>query len=308
MTGPNPFHGLLAYPITPLTPDDAPDLDTLARLVRGAASAGVDAVTVLASSGAGVTFDPAERAAVVRTAVESAASGDRPLPVHVAVSGASTRDVVRHARAAQEGGASGVVLAPFSYLPLVDAEVIGLFRAVADAVDVPVCFYNKPLQTGYDVSPDVLSQLATTARVLALKDPAVLPGRSGARLDELRAALGEHRMSLGLSGDPALVESADVADAWHTGVAALLPEEYVAVRRARAAGRPDPGTERSLRWLLEVVRELQRMRPVSSLHALATALGVPTAPPRGPSRPATAEQVAVLHALVARRPVVPSAA
>ncbi|ARK04945.1 hypothetical protein B8281_09570 [Cellulosimicrobium sp. TH-20] len=47
------FRGLLAYPITPLTDDDAPDLDALGRLVRDAAGAGVDGVVVLASSGAG---------------------------------------------------------------------------------------------------------------------------------------------------------------------------------------------------------------------------------------------------------------
>ncbi|MGW6227585.1 dihydrodipicolinate synthase family protein, partial [Cellulosimicrobium cellulans] len=79
------FHGLLAYPITPLTPDDAPDLDALAALVRGAARAGVDGVVVLASSGAGVTFAPEERDAVVRAAVAAgSAAGSPRVPVHVA--------------------------------------------------------------------------------------------------------------------------------------------------------------------------------------------------------------------------------
>jgi 4-hydroxy-tetrahydrodipicolinate synthase len=298
------FRGLLAYPITPLTPGGAPDLGALARLVRSAGSAAVDAVVVLATSGAGVTFEPEERDEVVRTAVEAGGTCPAgPLPVHVAVSGASTRAVVRDARSAQDAGAAGLVLAPFSYLPLDDAEVLGLFTAVADAVELPVCFYNKPLQTGYDVSADVLARLATTARVTAVKDPATLPDRPDGRADELRAAVRERGVDVGLSGDVALLDGAPAADAWHTGLAALAPAEYVAVRQERVAGATTGAGERARRWLLDVARGLAAARPVTGLHALATALGTPTAPPRGPALPATPDDVARLRELVARRPV-----
>lgn len=298
------FHGLVAYPITPLTAEDAPDLDALARLARAAAGAGADTVTVLASSGAGVTFAPDERDAVVRAAVEAAASAPGgPVPVHVAVTAASTRTVVRNARAAQAAGVAGLVLAPFSYVPLDDAEVVGLFAAVADAVDLPVCFYNKPLQTGYDVSPEILARLAATARVTAVKDPASLPSRPGGRADELRAALRELRLGVGLSGDVALVDGAPAADAWHSGLAALAPREYVTVRRERATGTATEAGERARAWLSEVAHALAATRPVSGLHALATALGTPTAPPRGPSLPVSTADAARLQALVARRPV-----
>ncbi|MFC8923928.1 dihydrodipicolinate synthase family protein [Cellulosimicrobium sp. NPDC057127] len=298
------FRGLLAYPITPLTPDGAPDLGALATLVRSAGAAGVDAVTVLATSGAGVTFAPEERDAVVRAAVEAAATSPTgPMPVNVAVSSVSTEAVVRAARAARGAGAAGLVLAPFSYLPLDDAEVVALFAAVADAVDLPVCFYNKPLQTGYDVSPDVLARLAEATRVTAVKDPASLPARPDGRAEELRAALHGLSVDVGLSGDVALLDGAPAADAWHSGLAALAPEEYVTVRRERSTGARTRGGEQARRWLLDVARELAAARPVSGLHALATSLGTPTAPPRGPSLPATPDVAASMRALVARRPV-----
>lgn len=297
------FRGLVPYPLTPLTPDDVPDLAALARLVRGAGSAGADAVTVLATSGAGVTFDAVERDAVVRAAVEAAAHAPGgPLAVHVAVSAPSTRDVVRHARAARAGGADGIVLTPFAYVPLVDDEVVALFRAAADAADLPVCFYNKPLQTGYDLSADVLTRLAQTARVVAVKDPAVLPARPAGRVAELRDAARGLGLDVGLSGDVPLLEGAPAADAWHSGLAALAPAEYATVRRERVDGAPTAAGEATRRWLLDVARALAAARPVSGLHALANALGEPTAPPRGPSLPATAEQHAALRALVARRP------
>jgi 4-hydroxy-tetrahydrodipicolinate synthase len=297
------FRGLLAYLITPLTPDDVPDLGALARLVRGAATAGVDGVVVLASSGAGVTFDDGERDAVVRAAVESAATAGAALrrtPVHVAVSGTSTREVVARARAARDGGADGLVLAPFSYLPLDEREVVAVFEAVADAVDLPVCFYNRSVQTAYDLTPDALARLARGATVTAVKDPATTPARPTGRVAELRAATAGLDVSVGLSGDPALVGDAEPADAWHTGLAGLVPAEYVAVRRARVDGAaPNPEVAG---WLRELTGVLAGLRPVSGFHALATLLGVPTAPPRGPSLPVAPDGVARLRELVARRP------
>ncbi|KZM79979.1 dihydrodipicolinate synthase family protein [Cellulosimicrobium sp. I38E] len=300
------FHGLLAYPITPLTPDDAPDLDALAALVRGAARAGVDGVVVLASSGAGVTFAPEERDAVVRAAVAAgSAAGSPRVPVHVAVSGASTREVVTRARAARDAGADGLVLAPFSYLPLDEDEVVAVFEALASAVDLPVCYYNRSVQTAYDVTPGALVRLARTTTVTAVKDPASTPARPAGRVAALRAATEGLGVSVGLSGDAAIVGGAEAADAWHTGLAALVPAEYVTLRRARAAGTaPDAQV---VDWLRALTDVLASLRPVSGFHALATLLGVPTAPPRGPSLPVPSDGVARLREVVARRPGRPTA-
>ncbi|MGM7423660.1 dihydrodipicolinate synthase family protein [Cellulosimicrobium sp. CpK407] len=298
------FCGLLAYPITPLTPSDAPDPYALAALVDGAARAGVDGVVVLASSGAGVTFTPDERDAVVRAAVAAGSAPGAPrVPVHVAVSGASTREVLARARAARDCGADGLVLAPFSYLPLDEHEVVAVFEAVAGTVDLPVCYYNRSVQTTYDLTPEALGHLARTTTVAAVKDPASTPARPTGRVAALRAATAGLGLSVGLSGDPAIVGGAEAADAWHTGLAALVPAEYVALRRARAGGTaPDAQV---VDWLRDLTDVLASLRPVSGFHALANLLGVPTAPPRGPSLPVPPDGVARLQEVVARRPSTP---
>ncbi|WP_426309169.1 dihydrodipicolinate synthase family protein [Cellulosimicrobium sp. E-16] len=295
------FRGLLAYPITPLTPADAPDLDALTALVDGAARTGVDGVVVLASSGAGVTFAPEERDAVVRAAVAAGSVAGSPrAAVHVAVSGTSTHEVVARARSARDAGADGLVLAPFSYLPLDEDEVVAVFEAVAAAVDLPVCYYNRSVQTAYDLAPDALARLARTTTVSGVKDPASTPARPSGRVATLRAATEGLGVSVGLSGDAAIVGGAEAADAWHTGLAALVPAEYVALRRARATGAL-PDAQR-VAWLRDLAEVLAGLRPVSGLHALATLLGVPTAPPRGPSLPVPPDGVARLREVVARRP------
>ncbi|MGF0117550.1 dihydrodipicolinate synthase family protein [Promicromonospora sp. Marseille-Q5078] len=300
------FTGLLAYPITPLDADGGVDLDALEGLVGRAVEAGADGVVVLATSGAGVSFDDDERDAVVRVAVAAAGAA----PVHAGVAGGSAHRVAGRARAVADAGATGLVLPPFAYLPLDDAEVRALYARVAAAVpESPVCFYNKPVQLGYDVSPELLADLAADGSVVAVKDPASLPSRPGGRVARLRDAAP--RVAVGLSGDAALLDGAEAADAWHTGLAALAPAEYVAVRRARVAGlgdevvdRPDAGGAAPARaWLLDLARAIAATgRPVTALHAVAALLGTPTAPPRDALVPLTAADHAALWDVVARRP------
>ncbi|MFE5309927.1 dihydrodipicolinate synthase family protein [Isoptericola sp. NPDC056605] len=288
------FTGLLAYPITPLAEDGEVDLDGLEALVGAAVSAGADGVVVLATSGSGVSFDDDERDAVVRVAVAAAGGA----PVHVGAAAESAHRVVARARRAREAGAAGLVLPPFAYLPLDDAEVRALYARVAAAVPgTPVCFYNKPVQLGFDVSAEMLAALHDDGSVIAVKDPASPPSRPGGRVAALRTA----GVAVGLSGDTALIGDAEPADAWHTGLAALAPTEYVAVRRARVAGTVAADAARD--WLLDVARAVADTgRPVAALHAVAALLGTPTAPPRDTLVPLTAADDAALQAVVARRP------
>ncbi|GMA25295.1 dihydrodipicolinate synthase family protein [Luteimicrobium album] len=298
----DPFTGLLAYPITPLDDDGTPALAVLGELVGAAVGAGVDGVVVLASSGDGRAFDASERDRVVRAAREAAGS----VPLHVAVSAPATSQVVEHARAAERAGADGLLLAPFSYAPLVDAEVAALVRAVGAASALPLCFYNKPVQTGYDLTPGLLAELAATTTLRGVKDPATLPTRSGTRVEALQDVLGSDRagvatsVAVGLSGDVALTSDASVSDAWHTGLAALAPAEYVTLRRSRVDGDVGPTPQGT--WLHDLAVALGTVRPVAGLHALATLLGVPTGPPRGPWLPVPPDGVSRLRDVVARRP------
>jgi 4-hydroxy-tetrahydrodipicolinate synthase len=288
-----PFTGLLAYPITPLTDDGELDLISFAHLVRNTAFAGLSGVTVLATSGAGVTFDRGERQLVVQTAVESAVmvgtsegSRESAIPVYAAVSAPSAREVVRLAQDAERAGAAGLLLAPFSYLPLSDTEVRALFMAVAEATALPICFYNKPVQTQFDVSPATLAYLAANAHVTAVKDTMRRDDVED-RVSSLRSAVGPE-FSVGLSADVQLLAERPDVDAWHTGLAGLLPGDYINVwRQAREGGQQGA----SLARLQTIAQSLAGMpHAIGALHALSNVIGVPTAGPRAPFAAATQEE------------------
>ncbi|MBB5643370.1 dihydrodipicolinate synthase family protein [Cryobacterium roopkundense] len=288
------FRGLIAYPITPLTGSEKlVDHNVLARLVARNAAAGVDGVTVLASSGAGASFDREERRAIVQTAV--AAAGD--MPVYVAVSSPSTRDVLAFAQDAAGLGAQGLVVTPFSYLPLDDDEVVALLQALSDETPLPICFYNKPVQTQYDLPPAVLTRLMAETNLVAVKEPATRAGRPASRLAELRAA-GGPGLSLGVSGDVQILTDLPPTDAWHTGLAALRPDQYVAVWRAARTNTTD-AAEHDAEARTELLTLAQALagsaRSMGALHALATLCGIDTEPPRAPQLRAMDRDLAALH-------------
>lgn len=263
----------------------------MARLVANAAGAGVSGVTVLATSGAGVVFDRAKRRAATEAAVEAAAGsagpGESPIPVYAAVSAASTREVVNLSKAAVQAGADGLLLDPFSYLPLSDAEVRELFGRVADAISIPLCFYNKPLQTQYDVTAESLAVLAETANLVAVKESMRRADLAG-RVQQLRDAVGAG-FSIGLSADAQLLSTLPEADAWHTGLAALMPQEYAQVWRNTCSGSLQGNSLARLRSTAAALGNIPR--PVGALHALAAILGTGTAGPRGPFAHATTADI-----------------
>lgn len=288
-----PFTGLIAYPITPLTIADAPNLAAVAQLVAEAAAAGVNGITVLASSGAGVTFDRTERRRVLETAVKAAAGSG--VPIYTAITAVSTREVTALATDAEKAGAAGVLLAPFGYYPLVDAEVRTLFKAVGDATGLPICFYNKPVQLQYDVTPDTLLELARSMNLRGVKESTARADVAG-RVGQIRSVVGPD-VAIGLSGDMALLRDLPVADAWHTGLAALLPVEYASVWQAADAAGPELGRLRA------VGSELAQIpRWIGALHALASLRGVQTQGPRGPFASALPEDIARLQRLLASLP------
>lgn len=126
------------------------------------------------------------------------------------------------------------------------------------------------------------------------------------RVGALRDAVGP-ALSVGLSGDLALLDRAEPADAWHSGLAALAPREYVAVRRARLTATPEAeaaaGRERT--WLADLATAVAGTGDqIGALHALAQMLGTRTAWSRDALLPLPSAVQTSLAEIVQRRPAV----
>ena len=135
------FHGVFPYLVSPIDPQGRILTDVLGRLANDLIKAGVHGLTPLGSTGEFAYLSCEQRAVVVQATIEAA--GKR-VPVIAGVASTSTADAVEQARHYQSLGADGILAILESYFPLKDAQVEAYFRAIADAVDIPVVLYTNP--------------------------------------------------------------------------------------------------------------------------------------------------------------------
>ncbi|MGF6515794.1 4-hydroxy-tetrahydrodipicolinate synthase [Pseudomonas sp. BT76 TE3572] len=245
------FSGLSAFPLTPM---DESGLDETAyiRLIERLATAGIDSIGALGSTGSYAYLTHAERLRTAQLAVKHA--GD--VPVIVGIGALRTRDVQALAEQAQKAGASAVLLAPVSYQKLTADEVFGLYEAVTRDLSVPLCVYDNPYTTHFEFSDELHGRIAQLPNVGSIKIPAVPADLDAARarVDRLRALIPVN-VTIGVSGDASAVTGLNAGcDAWYSVIGGLLPDLAVAITRAAQAGN----------WQ-EAARLSEKLRPLWTL-------------------------------------------
>lgn len=230
------FAGLSAFPLTPADAEGQVDTDMLGRLIDRLATAGIDSIGLLGSTGIYAYLDRTERARAVAATVEAVAGR---VPLIVGVGALRTSWVEQLARDAERAGADGLLLAPVSYVPLTQREAAAHYRAVAGATGLPLCIYNNPGTTNFVFSPALIAELAAVPGIAAIKMPLPADDDYAGELARLRAAAPE-RFAIGYGGDwgaaPALFAG---ADAWYSVVAGLLPQPALRLTRAAQAARKE---------------------------------------------------------------------
>src|SRR3954452_18461594 len=129
------FHGVFPYLVSPVDAAGNIRERVLARMCGDLIKSGVHGLTPLGSTGEFAYLNSAQRTAVVRTTIEAA---ERRVPVIAGVASTSIADAVAQATAYQQLGADGILAILEAYFPLQDANVESYFRAIADALDIPV--------------------------------------------------------------------------------------------------------------------------------------------------------------------------
>ena len=161
------FHGVFPYLVSPVDAAGRIKTEVLGRLADDLIAAGVHGLTPLGSTGEFAYLDREQRAAVVKTTITAAAGR---VPVVAGVASTSTADAVAQAQDYQRFGADGILAILEAYFPLKDAQVESYFRAIADAVDIPVVLYTNPQFQRSDLTLDVIARLAAHKRIRYIKD------------------------------------------------------------------------------------------------------------------------------------------
>jgi dihydrodipicolinate synthase/N-acetylneuraminate lyase len=287
-----PFHGVLPALITPFT-DDGSAIDTAAlggivdRLIAG----GVGGLVPGGSTGEFTTLAHAERRELVETTVEAAAGR---VPVAAGTGALSTRETVELSVHAERSGAAAVMIVPPFYDALSWEELLTHYSAVADAIGIPIMYYNLPSASGIRLTAEQLGELPVTC----LKDT----GGDAVAATELIQTGGPTL----LNGWDTLTFSALAAGVravvW--GTASILPEQCVELHRLLIDDIDLPAARELWARIWPLCRFLEGHSYSAAVKTACRLVGDTTGPVRSPLLPlddaATHELGALLeHAALA---------
>lgn len=154
---PAEFRGSYSVIVTPFTQDgSAIDVEATRRFLDWQLESDVPGVIVLGSTGEFLAVTDEERTLLVRTAVEHV---DGRMHVLVGTMNASTPIAVSHSREAERLGADGLMIIPPYYYTPTEDEIFGYYRAIAEAVSLPIMLYNNPVTSNVDMSAKLVGRL-----------------------------------------------------------------------------------------------------------------------------------------------------
>ncbi len=283
------WRGVMPYLVSPLNGDGSVASDVLARLIDNLIDAGVHGLSPLGSTGEFAYLNPEQRLAVVQTSV--AATRGR-VPVIPGVASCAIADAVAQARAYEAAGADGILAIMEAYFPVGDEGVYQYFKAIAEAVSLPVVLYTNPNFQRSDLSLPVIDRLSQLPNIAYLKDAS---NNTGRLLSIMQRVQGRMQVFAASAHIPAAVMLIGGVG-WMAGPACLVPRQSVRLYELCRAGQWDEA--------MALQRELWAVNQVFAKYNLAAcvkgglqlqgyAVGKPV-PPQAPLSPEGREEVRAL--------------
>ena len=188
-----PFQGSITALITPFKNGEV-DAKAFQRLVEWQIDQGTHGLVPVGTTGESPTLTHEEHKQVIELCIK-AASGR--VPVIAGTGSNSTSEAIALTRFAKKAGADGaLVVTPYYNKPTQEGLYLH-YKAINDAVDIPIVIYNIPGRSVVDMSVDTMARLFKLPNIVGLKDATA----NLARVSQQRAAMGTEFVQL--SGEDA---------------------------------------------------------------------------------------------------------
>ena len=214
------FRGVFPYLVSPIRESGEVDAPVLARLCDDLIKAGVHGLTPLGSTGEFAYLSWAQRKRVVEVAIEAAAGR---VPVVAGVASTTIADATSQAREYERMGCDGILAILETYFPVADEGVYAYFKAIAEAVSLPVVLYTNPNFQRSDLSLPVIERLSRVPNIRYIKDASFNTGRL---LSILNRVEGRMQVFAASSHVPACVMLIGGVG-WMAGPACVAPRQSV---------------------------------------------------------------------------------
>ena len=191
----HPFTGCGTALVTPFTRDEQVDEAAVRRLARRQIDAGIHFLVPCGTTGESPTLTEDERVRIVELIVDEAKGS---VPVLAGAGGYDTKDVIHSALRMQRAGAQGILSVTPYYNKPTPEGLFQHYRAIAEAVPLPIIVYNVPGRTGCNVDVATLVRLSAIPNIAGVKEAS---GNMSQMTEVCRAAPNDFIV---LSGDDAL--------------------------------------------------------------------------------------------------------
>ena len=188
-----PFQGSITALITPFKNGEV-DAKAFQRLVEWQIDQGTHGLVPVGTTGESPTLTHEEHKQVIELCIEAAAGR---VPVIAGTGSNSTSEAIALTRFAKEAGADGaLVVTPYYNKPTQEGLYLH-YKAINDAVDIPIIIYNIPGRSIVDMSVETMARLFKLPNIAGLKDATA----NMSRVSQQRAAMGTEFVQL--SGEDA---------------------------------------------------------------------------------------------------------
>jgi 4-hydroxy-tetrahydrodipicolinate synthase len=160
------FRGSMVALVTPMQNGEI-DLGRLKALVEFHIRAGTNALIAAGTTGESGTLSYDEKCTVIQTVIEAAAER---IPVIAGTAANATKDCIQLTEAAMDLGAHAALIMTPAYIKPTQEGLYLHYKAIAEAVHIPIILYNVPARTACDLLPETVMRLADLSNIIGIKE------------------------------------------------------------------------------------------------------------------------------------------
>ncbi len=161
------FTGAAVAIVTPMNADGSINYDVFADIIEEQINGGTDAIVVCGTTGEASTMTDEEHIEAIRFTVEKV---NKRIPVIAGTGSNDTGYAIELSKQAEAVGADALLQVTPYYNKTSQRGLIAHFKAIADAVNIPIILYNVPSRTGMTISVDTYIELAKHPNIVATKE------------------------------------------------------------------------------------------------------------------------------------------
>lgn len=161
------IQGSILAIVTPMLKDGGVDWKGLEKLVEWHIEQGTNSIVAVGTTGEASTLSMEEHTQVIKEIIRVA---NKRIPIIAGTGANSTREAIELTKAAKDLGADAALLVTPYYNKPTQEGLYQHYKAIAEAVELPLILYNVPGRTGVDLSNDTAVRLAEISNIVGIKD------------------------------------------------------------------------------------------------------------------------------------------